>query len=134
MHALRFKACRLLLGNVQNGELSLIQRRILRRLRNKRRPIKRNLSLRENLNNNIKSQTTRKVAPLLWGFTHKGDAQRKRTNFIYPFSTQSRNKIGRDFDYNSFEDLMHKSYMDGQRKANPVSKIRQKALSAIFQF
>ena len=58
MPALRFKTCRLLPGNVRNRELSLIQRRILRRLRNKRRSIKRNLSRRENLNSNIKSQTT----------------------------------------------------------------------------
>ena len=66
MPALRFKACRLLHGNVRNRELSLIQRRILRRLRNKRRSIKRNLSLRENLNSNMKSQTTRKL-PLYYG-------------------------------------------------------------------
>nr|ULQ69511.1 ribosomal protein S4 [Guzmania conifera] len=62
MPALRFKTCRLLPGNVRNRELSLIQRRILRRLRNKRRSIKRNLSIRENLNSNIKSQTTRKLS------------------------------------------------------------------------
>ena len=62
MPALRFKTCRLLPGNVRNRELSLIQRRILRRLRNKRRSIKRNLSQRENLNSNIKSQTTRKLS------------------------------------------------------------------------
>ena len=62
MPALRFKTCRLLPGNVRNRELSLIQRRILRRLRNKRRSIKRNLSRRENRNSNIKSQTTRKLS------------------------------------------------------------------------
>ena len=62
MPALRFKTCRLLPGNVRNRELSLIQRRILRRLRNKRRSIKRNLSQRENLNSNIKLQTTRKLS------------------------------------------------------------------------
>ncbi|XBH61297.1 hypothetical protein VPH35_115766 [Triticum aestivum] len=61
MPALRFKTCRLLTGNVRNRELSLIQRRILRRLRNKRRSIKRNLSRRKNLNGNIKSQTTQKL-------------------------------------------------------------------------
>lgn len=85
MPALRFKTCRLLLGNVRNRELSLIQRRILRRLRNKRRSIKRNLSLRENLNSNIKSQTTRKL-PLYYGDLpiremHRG---RERTSYI-PF-------------------------------------------------
>nr|ULQ69740.1 ribosomal protein S4 [Mayaca fluviatilis]ULQ69771.1 ribosomal protein S4 [Mayaca fluviatilis] len=62
MPALRFKTCRLLPGNVRNRELSLIQRRILRRLRNKRRSKQRNLSQRENLNSNIKSQTTRKLS------------------------------------------------------------------------
>nr|QKO26742.1 ribosomal protein S4 [Metanarthecium luteoviride] len=85
MPALRFKTCRLLPGNVWNRELSLIQRRILRRLRNKRRSIKRNLSLRENLNSNIKSQTTRKL-PLYYGDLpiremHRG---RERTSYI-PF-------------------------------------------------
>nr|YP_010838101.1 ribosomal protein S4 [Apostasia shenzhenica]WGF19836.1 ribosomal protein S4 [Apostasia shenzhenica] len=82
---LRFKTCRLLSGNVRNRELSLIQRRILRRLRNKRRSIKRNLSLRENRNWNIKSQTTRKLA-LYYGYLpiremHRG---RERTSYI-PF-------------------------------------------------
>lgn len=37
MPALRFKTCRLLEGNVWNRELTIIQRRILRRLRNKTR-------------------------------------------------------------------------------------------------
>lgn len=85
MPALRFKTCRLLPGNVRNRELSLIQRRILRRLRNKRRSIKRNLSQRENLNSNIKSQTTRKLS-LYYGDLpiremHRG---RERTSYI-PF-------------------------------------------------
>nr|WHL30986.1 ribosomal protein S4 [Eurystyles cotyledon] len=66
MPAFKFKTCRLLPGNVWNRELSRIQRRILRRLRNKRRSIQRNLSLRENRNSNIKSQTTRKL-PLSYG-------------------------------------------------------------------
>ncbi|KAI4997150.1 hypothetical protein ZWY2020_052492 [Hordeum vulgare] len=85
MPALRFKTCRLLPGNVRNRELSLIQRRILRRLRNKRRSIKINLSRRENLNTNIKSQTTRKLS-LYYGDLpiremHRG---RERTSYI-PF-------------------------------------------------
>uniref|UniRef100_A0A453RVA3 RNA-binding S4 domain-containing protein n=1 Tax=Aegilops tauschii subsp. strangulata TaxID=200361 RepID=A0A453RVA3_AEGTS len=85
MPALRFKTCRLLPGNVRNRELSLIQHRILRRLRNKRRSIKRNLSRRENLNSNIKSQTTRKLS-LYYGDLpiremHRG---RERTSYI-PF-------------------------------------------------
>ncbi|XBH75215.1 hypothetical protein VPH35_102012 [Triticum aestivum] len=85
MPALRFKTCRLLPGNVRNRELSLIQCRILRRLRNKTRSIKRNLSRRENLNSNIKSQTTRKLS-LYYGDLpiremHRG---RERTSYI-PF-------------------------------------------------
>uniref|UniRef100_A0A8I6XYN2 RNA-binding S4 domain-containing protein n=1 Tax=Hordeum vulgare subsp. vulgare TaxID=112509 RepID=A0A8I6XYN2_HORVV len=85
MPALRFKTCRLLPGNVRNRELSLIQRRILRRLRNKRRSIKINLSRRENLNTNIKSQTTQKLS-LYYGDLpiremHRG---RERTSYI-PF-------------------------------------------------
>nr|WHL30994.1 ribosomal protein S4 [Vanilla odorata] len=85
MPAFQFKTCRLLPGNVRNRELSLIQRRILRRLRNKRRSMKINLSLRENLNSNIKSQTTRKL-PLSYGDLpiremHRG---RERTSYI-PF-------------------------------------------------
>nr|WHL30870.1 ribosomal protein S4 [Dichaea poicillantha] len=83
MPAFQFKTCRLLPGNVRNRELSLIQRRILRRLRNKRRSMKRNLSLRENFNSNIKSQTTRKL-PLSYGDLpmHRGTEQ--RTSYI-PF-------------------------------------------------
>ena len=37
MSALRFKTCRLLSGNVRNRELTIIQRRILQRLRKKER-------------------------------------------------------------------------------------------------
>ncbi|KAJ3668121.1 hypothetical protein LUZ60_018145 [Juncus effusus] len=85
MPAFRFKTCRLLLGNVRNKELSLIQRRILRRLRNKRRSIQRNLSLRENLNSNIKSQTTRRLS-LFYGDLPIREMQRgrERTEYI-PF-------------------------------------------------
>ncbi|GER51792.1 ribosomal protein S4 [Striga asiatica] len=72
-------------GNVRNRELTIIQRRILRRLRNKRRSIKRNLSQRENLNSNIKSQTTRKLSLYWWDLPiskmHRG---RERTSYI-PF-------------------------------------------------
>jgi len=93
MPALRFKTCRLLPGNVWNRELSLIQRRILRRLRNKRRSIKRNLSRRENLNSNIKLQTTRKLS-LYYGDLpiremHRG---RERTSYI-PFLLNQETRL-----------------------------------------
>ncbi|KAI4297987.1 hypothetical protein L6164_037841 [Bauhinia variegata] len=85
MPALRFKTCRLLSGNVRNRELTIIQRRILRRLRNKKRSIKRKISPRKNLNSYIKSQTTRKL-PLFHGDLpitemHRGT---ERTSYI-PF-------------------------------------------------
>nr|WMV02103.1 ribosomal protein S4 [Primula sikkimensis] len=85
MSALRFKTCRLLSGNVWNRELTIIQRRILRRLRNKKRSIKRKISPRENLNSYIQSQTTRKL-PLFHGDLpitemHRGT---ERTSYI-PF-------------------------------------------------
>mgnify|MGYP004454582221 CR=1 FL=1 len=66
MPALRFKTCRLLSGNVRNRELTIIQRRILRKLRNKKRSIKRKISPRKNLNSYIQLQTTRKL-PLFHG-------------------------------------------------------------------
>jgi len=83
--ALRFKTCRLLSGNVRNRELTIIQRRILRRLRNKKRSIKRKIYPRENLNSYIQSQTTRKL-PLFHGDLpitemHRGT---ERTSYI-PF-------------------------------------------------
>jgi hypothetical protein len=53
MPALRFKTCRLLSGNVWNRELTIIQRRILRRLRNKTRSVKRMIYSRKNLNSDI---------------------------------------------------------------------------------
>ena len=59
--ALRFQTCRLLSGNVRNRELTIIQRRILRRLRKKKRSIKRKIYPRKNLNSYIQSQTTRKL-------------------------------------------------------------------------
>uniref|UniRef100_A0AAN0LJ61 Ribosomal protein S4 n=1 Tax=Oenanthe thomsonii TaxID=496680 RepID=A0AAN0LJ61_9APIA len=83
--ALRFQTCRLLSGNVWNRELTIIQRRILRKLRNKKRSIKRKIYSRENLNSYIQSQTTRKL-PLFHGDLpitemHRG---RERTSYI-PF-------------------------------------------------
>ncbi|KAK7370566.1 hypothetical protein VNO78_37468 [Psophocarpus tetragonolobus] len=48
-------------GNVRNRELTIIQRRVLRRLRNKKRSIKRKISPRKNMNSYIQSQTTRKL-------------------------------------------------------------------------
>ena len=85
MPALRFKTCRLLSGNVRNRELTIIQRRVLRRLRNKKRSIKRKIYPRENLNSYIQSQTTRKL-PLFHGDLpitemHRGT---ERTSYI-PF-------------------------------------------------
>nr|WOH22617.1 ribosomal protein S4 [Nervilia aragoana] len=69
--ALRFQTCRLLPGNVRKRELTIIQRRILRRLRNKKRSIKRKISPRKDLHCYI----TRN--PFSWA--HRRDAQRKRT-------------------------------------------------------
>lgn len=85
MPALRFQTCRLLSGNVRNRQLTIIQRRILRRLRNKKRSIKRKIYPRENLNSYIQSQTTRKL-PLFHGDLpitemHRGT---ERTSYI-PF-------------------------------------------------
>nr|YP_010722229.1 ribosomal protein S4 [Paropyrum anemonoides]WDV09985.1 ribosomal protein S4 [Paropyrum anemonoides] len=62
MPALRFQTCRPLPGNVRNRKLTIIQRRILRRLRNKKRSIKRKISPRKNLYSYIQSQTTRKLS------------------------------------------------------------------------
>nr|ULQ70056.1 ribosomal protein S4 [Xyris indica] len=97
MPAFRFKTCRLLLGNVRNRELSLIQRRILRRLRNKRRSMLINLSLRENRNSNIKSQTTRKLS-LYYGDgdlairgMHRGRERRKYLPFL--LNQESRSDV-----------------------------------------
>ena len=83
--ALRFKTCRLLSGNVWNRELTIIQRRILRRLRNKKRSIKRKIYSRKNLNSYIQLQTTRKLS-LFYGDLpitemHRGT---ERTSYI-PF-------------------------------------------------
>ncbi|KAL4179632.1 hypothetical protein AMTRI_Chr13g88270 [Amborella trichopoda] len=65
MPALRFKTCRPLSGNVWNRELTIIQCRILRRLRNKKRSIKRKIYPRKNLNSYIKLQTTRKLSDVI---------------------------------------------------------------------
>lgn len=82
---MRFKTCRLLLGNVWNRELSIIQRRILRRLRKKKSSIKRNLSSRENLNSYIQLQTTRKLS-LFYGdlpITEMHRGRREGTSYIH---------------------------------------------------
>ena len=80
---MRFQTCRLLLGNVRNRELTIIQRRILSRLRKKKKAIKRKIFPR--LNSYIQSQTTRKLT-LFHGDLpitemHRG---RERTSYI-PF-------------------------------------------------
>jgi len=89
--ALRFKTCRLLSGNVRNRELTIIQRRILRRLRNKKSHLKRKISPRENLNSYIQSQTTRKL-PLFHGdLPHRG---RERTsNIPFPLNPETRSDV-----------------------------------------
>jgi small subunit ribosomal protein S4 len=85
MPALRFKTCRLLLGNVWNREITLIQRHILRKLRNKKRFIKKKIYSKKNLNSYIQLQTTRKLS-LFYGNLpitkmHRGT---ERTSYI-PF-------------------------------------------------
>uniref|UniRef100_A0A5C7GQ79 Uncharacterized protein n=1 Tax=Acer yangbiense TaxID=1000413 RepID=A0A5C7GQ79_9ROSI len=90
--ALRFQTCRLLSGNVRNRELTIIQRRILRRLRKKKRSIKRKIYPRKNLNSYIQSQTTRKL-PLFHGDLpitemHRGTEQ---TSYIpFPLNPETR--------------------------------------------
>nr|DAZ89661.1 TPA_asm: ribosomal protein S4 [Cuscuta australis] len=85
MPALRFKTCRLLSGNVWKRKLTIVQRRILGRLRNKKRSIKRKIDSRKNINSYIQLQTTRKLS-LFYGNLpitemHRGT---KRTSYI-PF-------------------------------------------------
>lgn len=85
MPALRFKTCRLLPGNVRNREITIIQRHILRKLRNRKRFIKKKIYPKKNLNSYIQSQTTRKL-PLFHGNLpitkmHRGT---ERTSYI-PF-------------------------------------------------
>ena len=92
MPALRFQTCRLLSGNVQKRELTIIQRRILRRLRKKKRSIKRKIYSRENLNSYIQLQTTRKLS-LFYGDLpitemHRGTEQ---TSYIpFPLNPETR--------------------------------------------
>ena len=95
MPALRFQTCRLLSGNVRNRELTIIQRRILRRLRKKKRSIKRKIYPRKNLNSYIQSQTTRKL-PLFHGDLpitemHRGT---ERTSYIpFPLNPETRSDV-----------------------------------------
>nr|QKE23457.1 ribosomal protein S4 [Clerodendrum yunnanense] len=63
MPAFRFKSCRLLGGNVWNRELTIIQRRILKRLRSQKRSMK----MIQNQNSYMKLQTTRKLS-LFYGY------------------------------------------------------------------
>ncbi|XP_056163908.1 ribosomal protein S4, mitochondrial [Syzygium oleosum] len=95
MPALRFKTCRLLSGNVRKRELTIIQRRILRRLRKKNRSIKRKIYSRENLNSYIQLQTTRKLS-LFYGDLpitemHRGTEQ---TSYIpFPLNPETRSDV-----------------------------------------
>nr|YP_010977933.1 ribosomal protein S4 [Paeonia suffruticosa]WOA00853.1 ribosomal protein S4 [Paeonia suffruticosa] len=92
MPALRFKTCRLLSGNVRNRELTIIQRRILRRLRSKKRSFKRKIYPRQNLNSYIQLQTTRKL-PLFHGDLSITEMRRgtERTSYIpFPLNPETR--------------------------------------------
>nr|UML39683.1 ribosomal protein S4 [Genlisea tuberosa] len=84
MPALRFQTCRLLSGNVWNRELTIIQRRILKRLRKKKRSMLRKISSRENLNSYIQSQTTRKLS-LFYGNLPIIEMHRRRKRSYIPF-------------------------------------------------
>ncbi|CAH8364085.1 unnamed protein product [Eruca vesicaria subsp. sativa] len=93
MSPLRFQTCRLLSGNVRNRELTIIQRRILRRLRNRKRSIKkRKIYPKKHLTSYIQLQTTRKL-PLFHGDLpitemHRGT---KRTSYIpFPLNPETR--------------------------------------------
>nr|KJB09742.1 hypothetical protein B456_001G161800 [Gossypium raimondii] len=83
MPALRFKTCRLLSGNVRNRELTIIQRRILRRLRNNKRSIKKRF-IRE------------KILPLFHGDLpitemHRGT---ERASYIpFPLNPETRSDV-----------------------------------------
>ncbi|KAK9082362.1 hypothetical protein Syun_031916 [Stephania yunnanensis] len=93
--ALRFQTCRPLPGNVRNRELTIIQRRILRRLRNNQRSIKRKIYPRENLNSYIQSQTTRKL-PLFHGDLPITEMHRRteRTSYIpFPLNPETRSDV-----------------------------------------
>nr|WML72267.1 ribosomal protein S4 [Ceratophyllum demersum] len=89
----RFKTCRPLPGNVRQKELTIRQRRIIRRLRNHLRSLKR--SPRINQNSYIKSQTTRKF-PLFHGDLpitemHRGT---ERTSYIpFPLHPETRSDV-----------------------------------------
>nr|VDD26624.1 unnamed protein product [Brassica rapa] len=94
MSPLRFQTCRLLSGNVRNRELTIIQRRILRRLRNRKRSIKKRKIYPKNILPVTYNYKLHESCPLFHGDLpitemHRGT---KRTSYI-PFSTQSRNKI-----------------------------------------
>ncbi|KAI3983036.1 hypothetical protein MKX01_035317 [Papaver californicum] len=69
----QFKSCRLLLGNVWHKELSIVQRRILRKLRSKKRSRSRNVVA--NQNSHIQLATRRKLSL----FYHEGIHRRERT-------------------------------------------------------
>nr|YP_011021719.1 ribosomal protein S4 [Meniocus linifolius]WQM22018.1 ribosomal protein S4 [Meniocus linifolius] len=93
MSPIRFQTCRLLSGNVRNRELTIIQRRILRRLRNRKRSIKkRKISPKKYLTSYIQLQTTRKL-PLFHGDLpitemHRGT---KRASYIpFPLNPETR--------------------------------------------
>jgi len=87
MSPLRFQTCRLLSGNVRNRELTIIQRRILRRLRNRKRSIKkRKIYPKKYLTSYIQLQTTRKL-PLFHGDLpitemHRGTEQTSYIPFL----------------------------------------------------
>lgn len=85
MPALKFKTCRLLSGNVWNKELTIVQRRILGKLRMKKRSIKKKIYSRKNRNSYIQLQTTRKLS-LFYGNLPitKMHRRTKRTSYI-PF-------------------------------------------------
>ncbi|KAI3978284.1 hypothetical protein MKX01_041298 [Papaver californicum] len=83
----QFKSCRLLLGNVWHKELSIVQRRILRKLRSKKRSRSRNVVANQNSHIQLatrihrRERTTSEFVPFLLDLETRLDVLLVRTHF-----------------------------------------------------
>ncbi|KAM0017370.1 putative ribosomal protein S4/S9 [Helianthus debilis subsp. tardiflorus] len=138
MHALRFKISRLLEGNVWNIDLTIIQHRILQRLRYKTRSIKRIIYSQKYLNSYIQLQTTRKLSflhrdlPIKW--MHKGT---KQTSYIdFSLNPETRSNVILVYLYFS-ETLPHARLPISHRRLcvnNVIVNITSFHVSKVFSY
>ncbi|KAL2897255.1 Ribosomal protein S4 mitochondrial [Bienertia sinuspersici] len=104
MPALRFKTCHLLSGNVRNKELTIVQRRILRKLRMKKRSIKKKIYPRK-IVTVISNYKLHESCPFFMGIYPSQRCTEEQNELHISLFYSIQNKIGR---YSARQPISHR--------------------------